>query len=68
MNRDPFKITEDIAFEFGNGQNLLSGSVGTWFEAPENIIFEDSVKKEKALFVRTQSCGKGWYQIHPKVS
>tara|TARA_R100001015_G_C4610746_1_gene166130 strand:- start:67 stop:273 length:207 start_codon:yes stop_codon:yes gene_type:complete len=66
----PIKLNQLQAFEFDNGQDLLSGPVGTWFEAPANQILppEDKPNREKLLFVRTQSCGPGWYQIHPKIS
>ena len=64
----PIKISELHAFEFDNGQDLLGGPVGTWFVAPEDQIIpaEFNPGREKVVFVRSQSCGPGWYQPHPK--
>jgi len=67
-NMEPIKINELHAFEFDNGQDLLNGPVGTWFVAPEDKVVPSShnPSKEKVVFVRSQSCGPGWYQSHPK--
>tara|TARA_R100001015_G_C4600226_1_gene155203 strand:+ start:942 stop:1238 length:297 start_codon:yes stop_codon:yes gene_type:complete len=64
---NPIKINQLHAFEFDNGQDLLNGPVGTWFEAPADKIMppEDSPTSDNTIFVRSQSCGPGWYQIHP---
>ena len=61
------KINQLHAFEFDNGQDLLNGPMGTWFEAPENMVLDpnDNPTNKKRLFVRSQSCGPGWYQAHP---
>ena len=65
---EPVKINELHAFEFENGQDLLNGPVGTWFEAPANQVLpaEQNPGTEKTLFVRSQACGPGWYQVHPR--
>jgi hypothetical protein len=65
---EPVKINEFHAFEFDNGQDLLSGPIGTWFVAPADKILppEESPTSEKTVFVRSTACGPGWYQIHPK--
>tara|TARA_R100001015_G_C4617430_1_gene173708 strand:- start:293 stop:511 length:219 start_codon:yes stop_codon:yes gene_type:complete len=67
MKTEAIKINQLQAFEFDNGQDLLNGPVGTWFEAPANQVLpsKDNPGKEKTLFVRSQSCGPGWYQVHP---
>ncbi len=64
---NPIKISQLHAFEFENGQDLLNGPVGTWFEAPADKILppEESPTSDNTIFVRSQSCGPGWYQPHP---
>ena len=64
---EPVKINQLHAFEFDNGQDLLNGPVGTWFEAPEDKVVpsDKNPTQDKVLFVRSQSCGPGWYQVHP---
>ncbi len=64
---NPIKISQLHAFEFENGQDLLNGPVGTWFEAPADKIIppEESPTSDNTIFVRSQSCGPGWYQPHP---
>lgn len=61
------KINQLQAFEFDNGQDLLCGPVGTWFIAPADKILppEENPTGEKTIFVRSESCGPGWYQMHP---
>ena len=61
------KIDQLQAYEFENGQDLLSGPVGTWFVAPANKILplDENPTDEKMIFVRSESCGPGWYQMHP---
>tara|TARA_R110002167_G_scaffold257288_1_gene463721 strand:+ start:676 stop:888 length:213 start_codon:yes stop_codon:yes gene_type:complete len=65
---DPVKINQLHAFEFDNGQDLLHGPVGTWFVAREDQVIpsEHNPSSEEVVFVRSQSCGPGWYQAHPK--
>jgi hypothetical protein len=67
-NMEPVKINQLHAFEFDNGQDLLHGPVGTWFVAPENKVvpLKDNPGKDEVIFVRSESCGPGWYQSHPK--
>ena len=62
------KINQLHAFEFDNGQDLLHGPVGTWFIAREDQVIapEYNPSSEEMVFVRSQSCGPGWYQSHPK--
>ena len=74
-------INQNQAFEFHNGQDLYFGPVGTWFlvcaadllRSREGTGYDElhrktlkSYGKETILLVRTQSCGPGWYQVHPK--
>jgi hypothetical protein len=72
-------INRDQAFEFDNGQDLYFGPVGTWFSVRADALLRSrpggydkthteilkSYGTENILLVRTQSCGPGWYQIHP---
>jgi hypothetical protein len=66
---EPVKISELHAFEFENGQDLLHGPVGTWFIAREDKVMpsEHNPRKEDVVFVRSESCGPGWYQSHPRL-
>ena len=74
-------INRDQAFEFHNGQDLYFGPVGTWFSVHADDLLKSygprtydvphkktlkSYGKVIILLVRTQSCGVGWYQIHPR--
>ena len=65
---ESIKINELHAFEFDNGQDLLNGPVGTWFVAPEDKIVpsQHNPTSDEVIFVRSQSCGPGWFQPHPK--
>ena len=73
-------INRDQAFEFHNGQDLYFGPVGTWFSVRADDLLRSrgpngydefhrktlkSYGKAIILLVRSQSCGPGWYQIHP---
>lgn len=74
-------INRDQAFEFDNGQDLYFGPIGTWFSVRADVLlrsrdargYDEQHTKilkfygmESILLVRTQSCGPGWYQIHPR--
>ena len=73
-------INRDQAFEFDNGQDLYFGPVGTWFSVRADVLLRSrgpggyderhneipkSYGMENILLVRSQSCGPGWYQLHP---
>ena len=71
-------INRDQAFEFHNGQDLYFGPVGTWFSVRAADLLRSragydefhrktlkSYGKTIILLVRSQSCGPGWYQVHP---
>ena len=74
-------INRDQAFEFHNGQDLYFGPVGTWFSVRADVLLRsrgpggydkkhvealESYGQENILLVRTESCGPGWYQVHPR--
>ena len=80
MAQTAIHINEDQAFEFYNGQDLCSGSVGTWFSVRADDLLSSynhqssdvsvtetlaPFREKTILLVRTQSCGAGWFQVHP---
>ena len=73
-------INRDQAFEFDNVQDLYFGPIGTWFSVRADVLLRSrgpggydkthneilkSYGTENILLVRSQSCGPGWYQLHP---
>lgn len=73
-------INQDQAYEFDNGQDLYFGPVGTWFSVRADVLLRSrglrgydkrhneilkSYGVENILLVRSESCGPGWYQLHP---
>ena len=73
-------INQDQAYEFDNGQDLYFAPIGTWFSVRADVLLRSrgpggydkkhteiltAYGVENILLVRSQSCGPGWYQLHP---